>query len=84
MSTSANIQMFTPDGKLILITSFPSTHSNQQLDDYQKIRKVLLDYWFQVIIGTFRGESTKDKELTQVTNFLRARMLKELGLLIRI
>jgi len=68
--------MFSPDVNLLLITSFPPACSKQQPDDYPKVRKVLFDRWFQDLIGTFRGEPNKDEELTQVTNFLRARDVK--------
>jgi hypothetical protein len=42
----------------------------------KRLKKVLLDPWFQDLIGTFRGESSKDEELTQVTNFLVAQDVK--------
>lgn len=56
----------------------------KQLDDYQKVRKVLFDHWFQDLIWTFKGELSKDEELTQFNNLLRTIAFEALDLLIRI
>ena len=68
LGRSANVKMFSCDGNLVLTTICSSTYSKQQLVDYQKVGKVLLDHWFQDLLGTFIGELSKAEELMQVTN----------------
>lgn len=81
LGISANARIFSSHGNLVLTTMCLLTCFGKQLDDYKNVIKVLLGYWFQDLIGTFRGEPNKDKELTQFTNLLRVLALKELDLL---
>lgn len=70
LSTSANVQMFSFYGNLVL-TICPLSYSKQQLDDYHNVRKVLLDHWFQDLMGTMQRCAKQNEELTQVTNLPR-------------
>ena len=79
LGISAHVKMFSCDGILVLTTICSSTYSKQQLVDYQKVGKVLLDYWFQDLMGTFIGEQSKDEELMQATNLLRALDIRIIG-----
>ena len=72
LGTSAKVPMFSSNGNLVRTTICPPTCSKQQLDDYQEVREVLLDHWFQDLIGTFGSEPSNDEELTQVTKLQRA------------
>ena len=78
------VQMFSSDGNFVLTTICPPTCSKQQLVDYEKVRKVLLNHWFQDLIGAFRDEPSKDEALTPITNLLEHYALEELYLLNRI
>ena len=69
---SANVWIFSSDGNLVMTTVCPPSCSKQQLDVYQKLRKVLLDCWFQDLIGTLGGEANTGEEQTQVTIALRS------------
>lgn len=70
LDMSIYVWMFSSEGNLVLIKIYPPTCSNQQLVDYQNVRNVLLDPWFQDLIGTFRVEPSNKEELTQATNLL--------------
>lgn len=76
--------MISPDGNLVLATMCLPTCLRKQLDDYQKVRKVFFHHWFQDLIWTFKGELSKDEELTQFNNLLRTIAFEALDLLIRI